>query len=106
MKLHLTYCSSEEGIKLIKLYKYLKHNTTDIEMTYFKSDYSVFSSLYDKPDPDGLRLIVFPANRIITGYDNIRIALKSIFPTLFDLTPIKRVPLLKKNRAKIIDMLP
>lgn len=101
MKLLLTYNSSDEGIRLIKLFKYLKYNHIKpgvMVMTYAKNELSMMSLLVS----NDLDVTI----RDIQGYDNIRIALKSIFPTLFDLTPTKRVSIIKKNRAKIIDMLP
>ena len=81
MKLHLTYCSSSDGIKTIKLFKYIIHRQSEIEMTYKKDDLNI------------IQMNVYPANRIIYGYDNIRVALKSIFPTIIDLVPIKKIPL-------------
>ena len=87
LHLHLIYCSSDDGVKLIRLFKYIRHSSssssieTEYELTYEKNDLCV------------MELRFSPANKSIYGYDNIRAALKSVFPTLFDLTPTKRMPI-------------
>jgi hypothetical protein len=85
MRLYLTYQSSEEGIRMIKLFKYLYHNQKQYQD-------NVEEMSWTKNELADLKLVIFPAARTITGYENIRSVLKQIFPSLMDLTPTKRVP--------------
>jgi hypothetical protein len=86
MKLVLCYQNSEEGRNTALMFKYVMNNNNnpDIQL-YMIND-----------DSANLELLIEPAGRKITGskevtaYDNIRSALKSIFPNLIDPEPIRK----------------